>query len=227
MLAAMTVHYARIERGVAPLWAIDGSKRALLGVCTIVEPERAAPVALALTEVFARAAGRDIFVGTDLGGGLVAVTGADRTRWSALSTLALAPTRWPTDDVSPIPLARVCAYRSAPEAEHFAVALDAGASDGPLQRRSVALGVQTQRYGSRGGAGDDVELLLAAHASADPPRECWLEGAPVIARLPASRRLGTPAEDRLLGVLLPSPTASRFSHEDFAPWAELVQIELR
>lgn len=221
----MGPHYARIERGVAPLWAMDGAHRELLGVCTIVEPERGPPVALTLSAIVTSAAPRALFVGADFGHGVIAVTNIARTRWLALSKLELAPTRWPTDDISPVPVARLSGFRSAPDATHFAVALDA--SEASLQRRSVPLAVRDQRYASRGGAGDDVDLLLAAHAGPAPPAAWRLAGAPVIAQLPASRRLGTPAEDRLLGVLLPSASASHFAGDGFAPWAELVQIELR
>lgn len=221
----MGLHYARIERGVAPLWAVDGAQRELLGVCTLVEPERGPPVALTLSAIITRASGRALFVGADLGLGQIAVTQVERTRWLALSTLALAPARWPTDDISPIPIARVSGFRSAPDATHFAVALEASGS--VLQRRIAPLIVREQRYASRGGAGDDVDLLLAAHAGSASPVSWQLAGAPVIAQLPASRRLGTTAEDRLLGVLLPSPSASHFARDGFAPWAELVQIELR
>jgi hypothetical protein len=62
---------------------------------------------------------------------------------------------------------------------------------------------------------------------ATPPAESWLlEGAPVIAHLPASRRLATLAEDRLLGIAIAQPLPEWFASEGVLPWGELVPISL-
>lgn len=215
----MTVTHSRIERGVAPLWAEDGSARRLLGPCTIVTSRSGETLGLALTSVVTRADDARLLVGTDLGGGVVSVVRQHLSRFVACTVLVLARWRWPTDDVSPIAIDRASGFRHAPFASHVAIALEQ--RETTCHRRTIELALREHTFATRGGSGDDVTSLLAS-TDAAPPSSWLVEGAPVIARHPASRVLGTPAEERLLALALPR---RRSPNDVDDAWAELVPIE--
>lgn len=195
-----------------------------LGACTLIAISPAEVLAIALTSVVTRAGGRPLFAGTDLGGGAVRVVAQRLSRFTACTILVLAPWRWPTDDVTPIAVERVCGFRHAPAASHFAIALEQ--HETMWHRRTIDLSLREHTFATRGGSGDDVTSLLA-RTDAAPPSSWVCEGAPVIARHPASRLLATPAEDRLLALTLPRPTNLPRSIDGDDTWAELVPIEVQ
>ncbi len=204
---------------VAPLLAQGPEGRRLLGPCMLLRA-RDRVVGFASRALFAGA--EDCVVATSLDGSeTVGIGEREITRDSGIVAFVLEEAEWSPQDVVPLDPRRIGALDHARRGLPFVVGV--AEREGGYRRAPLRVAIEVVDTSDWGG-GQDEASYHRAHAREPLEEAVVYEGAPLLARHPASRVLDRPAETLAYGFALALAADALEGSEGEKPFAELVPM---